>query len=200
MSIEQVKHLYYQDGLSTREIGEKLGKTVWQVISFMKKNNLKLRSSAETQKMQFYKTPLSFAKVSNLSGRKKLLHQAGLMLYWAEGSKAYPRTVDLANSDEQMILLFLKMLREIYRVDESRIRILLYCYGNQDAQKLIHYWSQKLSIRQSQFIKPYKRQDYDLNKINKMPHGLVHVRYNDIRLFMKIREEIAIIANTLSIG
>lgn len=193
MTIEDVKKLYYEEGLSTRQIADKLGKTVWQVISFMKKNHLKRRSSAETQILQFFHRPLSFNKIENFSQNQRRLHEAGLVCYWAEGVKVNNGVVDLANSDEKMIIIFLKMLREIYRVDEKRIRILIYCYGNQNTQGLIDYWSLKLFIPQSQFIKPYVRYDYNEQKVNKMPHGLVHVRYNDKRLFLKIMDEIDII-------
>lgn len=197
MTIDVIKRLYYKDGLSAREVGEKLGKTVWQIIRFMKRNNLSLRSAAQTQKIQFSKKPLSFKIINSFSLKNKLLHQAGLMLYWAEGSKTNNGTVDLANSNEEMIMLFLIMLRKIYRVNEKRIRILIYCYANQNTQTLIHYWSKKLHIPRNQFIKPYIRLDYKPSKTYKMPHGLVHVRYNDKKLFMKIWEEIGIISSRL---
>jgi predicted DNA-binding protein YlxM (UPF0122 family) len=197
MTIDIVKDLYYKKGLSCREIGEKLNMTVWQVIRFMKKNRLKLRKPEETQKLQFYKKPLSFNKKSSLSNKEKLLFQSGMMLYWAEGAKTNNRTVDLANSDEKILLIFIKMLRNIYQINERKIRILVYCYKNQNSQKLIKYWSEKLQVSSTQFIKPYIRNDYNINKINKMPHGLIHIRYNDKKLFMKIFEEIAIMSDKL---
>ncbi len=141
MTIDEVKRLYFERGLSSREVGEILGKTAWQIIGLMNKNNIELRTSAQTQKLQFSRKPLSFQKNSHLSNRQKMLYFVGHMLYWAEGTKANDRTVDLANSDEKMILIFLKMLREIYRIDEKRLRILIYCYANQSTQGLIRYWS-----------------------------------------------------------
>lgn len=198
MTIDNIKKLYFERGLSSHEIAKKIGKTTWQVISLMKKHNLNLRTSAETQKLQFMKKPTSFHEITNLSPKEILLHQAGLMIYWAEGAKTYSSTVDFANSDERMILIFIRMLRTIYRVDEKRLRVLVYCYANQNSLELIKYWSKKLIIPVSQFIKPYVRQDFNPNKTYKMPHGLVHVRYNDKKLFMKIWEEIDTIAASLS--
>jgi hypothetical protein len=196
MTIDLIKRLYFKEGLSCKEISIKTNKSIWQIIYLLRKNKLKLRTPAETQKIQFLKSPLSFRERSPLSPRDKLLHQAGLMLYWAEGNKTY-NTVDLANSDEKMILLFLKMLRNIYRVDEKRLRVLVYCYANQNYQQLIKYWMKKLNLPKDQFIKPFVRRDFQKDKINKMPHGLVHIRYNDKRLLMKIMDEIGIIANNL---
>ncbi|PIR08464.1 hypothetical protein COV53_02910 [Candidatus Gottesmanbacteria bacterium CG11_big_fil_rev_8_21_14_0_20_37_11] len=197
MDIDRIKKWYYEDGLSCRDIGEKIDKTVWQIYRLMKRKNLTLRRASETLQIQFYKKPLSFRKKKQLSYKEKLLHQSGLMLYWAEGTKTDDCTVDFANSNEKMVLIYIKMLREIYRVDKKRIRILLYCYANQDHHKLIDYWSIKLQVPKAQFIKPYIRHDYNKNKTHKMPHGLIHIRYNDKRLFMKIMEEIDIIASKL---
>jgi hypothetical protein len=197
MTINEVKNLYYNKGLSCREIGKKLGMTVWQVIDLMKMHKLKRRSPTDTLKLQFSRKPLSFHKNINLTYKEKNLLLAGLMIYWAEGTKTDNRTVDLANSNERMVLIFLTMLRKIYRVQEKRLRVLIYGYANQDPKILVKLWSKKLQIPRIQFIKPYMRQDYNPNKIHKMPHGLVHVRYNDKKLFMKIWEDIDIIANSL---
>lgn len=115
------------------------------------------------------------------------------MLYWAEGARCQKHVLDFANSDEKMVTLFLKMLRKIYRANEKKLRVSLYCYANQDKNKLINCWSKMLNIPKSQFIKPYVRKDYDPAKKNKMRHGLVHIRYCDKKLMMQIIKDIGII-------
>ena len=119
------------------------------------------------------------------------------MLYWGEGVKSGKNTVDFANSDKKMVLIFLKMLRQIFRVKEKRLRVLLYCYSNQSVNKLINYWVRELKIPRNQFIKPYVRQDFNARKINKMPYGVVHIRYNDTKLYRQIIQEVDIMANRL---
>jgi len=189
LPIEEIRNLYYKNGLSAREIGKKLGFSVWQVIRFMKKNNLPRRNPAETQRLAFLASPSSFKTKIKLTNKEKLLKAAGLMLYWGEGAKTTDSTVDLANSDPLMIRLFLKMLREIYGINEKRLRVLLYCYANQDVKKLINYWVKVTGISQEQFTKPYIRQDFLEKKKNKMLYGLVHIRYNDKKLVAKIRKD-----------
>ncbi len=195
MSIDIIKRYYIKDGLSAREIGNKLGKTTWQIIRLMKRNNIPRRTPAATQKIQFYRKPLTFSYKERLSTEEKTLFEIGLMLYWAEGVKSGNHIVDFANSNERMVLIFLTMLRSIYQVKEDKLRVLLYCYANQNAFFLKKYWSVKLNIPQSKFIKPYIRQDFDKRKIHKMPFGLVHIRYHDKKLFMRIQENIDIIAS-----
>ncbi len=190
LPLKEVKYFYYKKGLSTKEVGKKLGFSVWQVIKFMKKNNLLRRNQAETHHLAFLVAPASFKPKRTLTSKEKLLKTAGLMLYWGEGAKTTDYTVDLANSDSLIIKLFLKMLREIYGIEEKKLRVLLYCHGNQNVKELINYWVKITRISQKQFTKPYVRQDFLEKKKNKMIHGLVHIRYNDKKLVTEIRKDI----------
>ncbi len=190
LPLEKVKDLYYKNGLSAREVGKRVDASVWQVMKFMKKNNLPRRNQAETHRLAFLAAPSSFKAKSTLTNKEKELKTAGLMVYLGEGVKTSDDTVDLANSDPQMIKLFLKMLREVYGVKEERLRVLLYCYANQNVKKLINYWVKITGIPQKQFTKPYVRQDFLEKKKNKMPYGLVHIRYSDKKLVTRIKNDI----------
>ncbi len=190
LPLKEVKDLYYKRGLSARKVGEILGSSVWQVIKFMKKNNLPRRNQAETHRLAFLASPSSFKFKINLTNKEKELKIAGLMLYWGEGAKTTNKTVDLTNSDPLMIKLFLKMLREIYGVKEERLKVLLYDYTNQDIKKLINYWAGVTRISKKQFNKPYVRQDFLEKKKGKMPYGLIHIRYHDKKLVTLIRSDI----------
>jgi len=108
------------------------------------------------------------------------------MLYWAEGTLK-GTTVDFVNSDPQMVKVFLRFLREVCGVDNSRLRIYLYAYAYQDLNKLKSYWSSLTGVPLSQFTKPYVR----IGNVNtcgrKLLYGLVHVRYNDKKLLENIK-------------
>lgn len=54
----------------------------------------------------------------------ELLHQAGCMLYWAEGAKER-NCVALANSDVHMVRFFVRFLRECFDVDPARFAVCL---------------------------------------------------------------------------
>ena len=43
-------------------------------------------------------------------------------------------------------------------------------------------------ISLNQFIKPYIREDFKVDKIDKMKYGLVHIRYSDKKLFLQIKK------------
>lgn len=193
MDIDTIGEMY-KSGASAQEIADHFGKTIWQVYRLMKQNSFPRRRPSETTGIKFRNSPLSFSFKSNLSQSEKLLWLSGLMLYWAEGSKAGRHVVDFANSNSDMVSIFLKMLRVVYRINEDKLRVYIYCYSNQDVDSIINFWSDLIKISKSKFTKPYIRKDFDPNKIDKMPHGLVHIRYSDMRLLEKIKEDIAKIA------
>ncbi len=171
------------------EVAKKIGISIDSVVYLMRKNNLKRRSFTESNKIVFQNKPLSFRVRNNKSQKSRELEIAGLMLYWAEGYKSVKSvSVDFANSDPRMILLFLSFLRSTYHLDKSRFRILLYCYSNQNIDSLINFWSELTNVPKKQFTKPYVRNDFRENG-RVMKYGMIHVRYNDKKLFIDLMQK-----------
>ncbi|MEX2514990.1 MAG: hypothetical protein WD335_02580 [Candidatus Paceibacterota bacterium] len=190
--VSDVRKLYYDESLSMQEIADNFGVSLDAVCYFMRKNGLERRNASQANRVRFDSRDSSFILKDQLSTAEEKLKVAGIMLYWAEGAKYKKgRTVDFANSDVAMICLFLDFLRTICGIDESKLRILLYCYANHDVGKLKRFWSQKTDVDLEQFIKPYVREDYDIEKIDRMPHGLIHVRYHDKKLLTLLKKWIS---------
>ncbi|MFH1769235.1 MAG: hypothetical protein ABH833_01050 [Parcubacteria group bacterium] len=187
-----VRRLYYDRLYSAREIADRLDSTKDKVYHFMKRRGIKRRNLSEQNKAFFERKPLSFKLKKNLNNFESKLKIIGVVLYWGEGAKIEKNcTIDFANSDLCMIKLFLRFLREVCGVKESRLRVLLYCYANQNVKELIHFWSIATGIPQKQFSKPYVRKDFRKDKVGRMPYGLVHVRYADKKLLILINRWIA---------
>lgn len=90
---------------------------------------------------------------------KRELFLVGVALYWSEGSKKNRRVV-LANSDPEMICLFIQWLKECLNIGTESI----YCTVsiNQDhkirIKEVENYWSIITGIPRSSFTKPsYKK-------------------------------------------
>jgi len=190
LPLNLVKQLYYKEKLSTIEIARRLKVTPWIVQKFMVRKNLPRRTFQEANAIVFKRKPITFSIKRNLSNKDRELKTAGIMLYWAEGNRGNSGefTVDFSNSDPQMIQLFLKFLREICGVDENRLRVLLYCYTDQDIKTITRYWQRITKISLKQFTKPYLRKDFLPEKSGKMKYGLAHIRYSDKKLFLEIQE------------
>ncbi|MFZ2202665.1 MAG: hypothetical protein WAV56_04735, partial [Microgenomates group bacterium] len=122
----------YSSGLGMKDVANRLSVSLSSVNNAMRRNNIARRTPSETNRLIFLKSPLSFKQKIELTHREESLKLAGLMLYWAEGSKRGRFVVDLANSDEKMVFLFLKFLRTVYGIREDKLRVFLYCYFDQD--------------------------------------------------------------------
>lgn len=192
LTLEEVKSLYYNKGFSARRVGELSRKSTSRVYDFMRKHELPRRVSAETNNIAYIRQKPSFALKKRLTHKEDKLKTAAIMLYWAEGYKNLSKRnrgaqIDLANSDPQMIKLFLKFLRETCGVDEERLRARLYCYANQNIDFLKKYWHGVTKVPLKQFSKPYIRKDFLLEKSGKMKYGLLHIIYSDKKLFLQIK-------------
>jgi hypothetical protein len=184
-----IKNLYCKEGLSTIQIAKKLDVSVWMVISFMRRNGIKRRTFFEANRINFDKKPLTYSIKKKLAKKDEDLKLSGVLLYWAEGAKLNGKnscTVDFANSNPEMIRIFLKFLRKICGVDEKRLRVYLYCYSNQDIESIKKFWYNLTNIPESQFTKPYIRNDFLPEKSEKMKYGLAHIRYADKKLLIQI--------------
>lgn len=192
LTVNLIKELYYKKRLSVPEINNKIGVDGKTIYRFMEKMKLCRRTLKERNKIIFERKERSFILKQNLSRQEEKLKLAGIMLYWTEGAKLNLERraviVDFANSNPEMVQLFLKFLRQICGVDEKRLRVLLYCYANQDIEGLKKFWRKATNISLMQFTKPYIRKDFLPDKKDKMKYGLVHIRYCDKKLLMQIED------------
>lgn len=185
--VGKVKKLYYLEKLSVQDVADRLDVTIDAVFYCMRKNGLKRRSKWESNAIKFEKQEPSF-KLRKLDYEElRTLKTVGTMLYWGEGAKKADDTVDFANSDKDMILLFMRFLREVCGVNEKRLRVYSYFYANQNIEKNIVFWSKITKIDKKQFTKPYIRYDFREDKLDRMPNGLIHIRYSDKKLLSLIK-------------
>jgi hypothetical protein len=178
----------YADGLNVRQISAETGYSINALFYLMRKNNIMRRDAKATSANRFAQKELSFSIPTKLSSEQSHLKLLGTALYWAEGYKTEKsKGIDFANSDSSMVILFLRFLREVCRVDENRIKILLYSHDDALIKEQLNYWSTLLNIPLSNFSKPYiAKTDKTLEKKRKMQYGLVHLRYADKKLLLCI--------------
>jgi hypothetical protein len=124
---------------------------------------------------------MAWQRAGRLKAREgDLLHQAGCLLYWAEGTKTR-NTVELANSDVNLIRLFLRVLTTCFDIDASQLAFCLHVYtGNGlTLNQIEDRWLTELSLPRSCLRK------HSINvrpaptsgiKKNKLPYGVASVR------------------------
>lgn len=111
---------------------------------------------------------------------RDLLHQAGCMLYWAEGSKTR-NTIKFTNSDPQMVLLFRRFLTDALAIEFDEIVMTLNVYTNNGLtiEEIERYWLDLLDLPATAVRK------HTLNHMptsssgkakNKLPYGVCTLR------------------------
>ena len=183
---EEAAHLY-RSGLSAQQVADHFKVSLDASYYALRHLKVKRRTAQETNRIRFETKPLSYDLKTKLTREEERLKLAATMLYWAEGYKVGRGTVDFANSDPDMVVIFWKFLSEICRVDRKRVRLHLYAYEGQDIQNLMRYWCELLDLPRLHFIKPYvKKATTPGPRGPRMVYGLVHIRYCDTKLLRQI--------------
>ncbi|HYF28931.1 MAG TPA: hypothetical protein VEA36_01030 [Candidatus Paceibacterota bacterium] len=113
---------------------------------------------------------------ASTSVRKALL----AMLYWAEGTKSDKMGgLTFTNTDPVLAEFFLGELRATFPIDEQRIRIRIHLHDYHVPAAALAYWSQLLSVPQSQFGKIYVKKRSTRKRFRENFQGICFIHYGD---------------------
>ena len=116
----------------------------------------------------------------------------GVILWWTEGTKSrkdkrwtntWNYTVDLTNTNPDIIKLFLEFLRKDIGIHEPRLKLQLQIHEGDNQEDLEAYWARVTQIPTDRFTKTIVRPRG--NKIGKST-GTCKIRYCDKETYMKI--------------
>ena len=118
------------------------------------------------------------------------LHQAGCMLYWAEGGKDRG-LLNFANSDRAMVSFFWRFLRHNFVFDRARVRVRLNVYLNNglSLEEIEDWWNEGLRLPRVCFgghVTDHYPTSSSGKKRNKLPHGVCTLRLYDTRILQHI--------------
>jgi hypothetical protein len=125
----------------------------------------------------------NFIQSINLDNKNLELFLAGL--YLGDGFKIEGRMA-LGSSNPQILIAFVKLLRKLYHVKESRLRAAIFARSDQSSIKLINYWSKILSIPKNQFHKTQLDKRTRNSKTRLDYNGVCSVVYCDTKLQRRI--------------
>lgn len=114
------------------------------------------------------------------------LHMMGCMLYWAEGAKAR-NGIYFVNSDPNMILLFMRFLREELGVADLDIAVRIHCHTHdaQEIQRIEEYWIALTALTFSNLKKTYIKTGSTSRK-NILENGVCDIRVHRTDLVQHI--------------
>jgi Homeodomain-like domain len=112
-----------------------------------------------------------------------LLHQAGCMLYWAEGSKERC-SIGFSNSDVRMVLLFRRFLTDSLGIDRESILLALNVYTNNGLSigEIERYWLDRLDLPESSLRKHminHTPTSSSGRAKNRLPYGVCTLRVHN---------------------
>lgn len=188
--IPYIRRRYYDDEWSALEIAQDLGVGIKAVYNFMRRHGIKRRGYSERNNAIFLRKPSTFTISIHLNSEEERLRVIAIALYWSEGAKR-GKIVDFANSDVMMCKIFMRFLREVCHINEKKLRGYVYCHEGNDTKRIIRFWSTALKIPKNQFTEPYVRVGIKKTKNvypERMPNGVMHIRYGDLKLLNQIKE------------
>lgn len=134
--------------------------------------------------------------ISHLSKRELML--IGTALYWAEGYKRGNWNVIFSNSDIMTHKLMIRFFTTICDVPLSKLKGQIQTHDNISPEMAVDYWSKKLHIPRSQFLKTYSTvsKTSKHRRANHLPYGTLRIRINDVVLLNKIKGWIKGLSNS----
>jgi hypothetical protein len=100
---------------------------------------------------------------------------AGVVAYWAEGSKRSSR-LQFANSDPALVAFFITWARKFLGLAMDRFTIMLHLHDGQDEGQQKAFWSEATGISLDQFRKTHFRPEGAGHRKNPLFHGVASVR------------------------
>lgn len=108
------------------------------------------------------------------------------MLYWAEGTKHDKGGLVFTNTDPRLAYLFLALLRRVFTIDESRLRIRLHLHEYHNQAAAVAYWSKLLGVPVAQFQSTYIKPRNPSKKFRQNFMGICFIKYGDSHMRRKV--------------
>ena len=147
---------------------------------------IKSRVSIEKEKLQKkIKAEIADYPYANIGFSKSIL----ACLYWAEGTKTEKSSeLKFANTDPELMLYFLSLLRKCFSIQESRFKVYLQVHYYHEITATKKFWSTHLGIPLNQFGKVYIKPRSKKKRFRKNSMGICYLTYGDVRLRREILE------------
>ena len=152
---------------------------------------MRLRKEAEIERCRLEAQD----HIGVLTERDRLMY--ALALYAGEGSKSDDKIV-FANSDPQLVRVFLGWLRRAFDIDESRLRMRLYLHEDLDLDRALQFWSVTTSIPVGQFQKTFRAPADHTMRGNRHVYGCAGLVYCSSLLHRRVMAMIAAVTSGLA--
>jgi hypothetical protein len=187
-----LENLYVHCKLSMSEISVRLQVSPSTVDWWMKKHGIQKRSRSLANYEKYNKDgdPFKIAKIDTLE--KSILYGVGVGLFWGEGNKVSKNSLRLGNTDPELIKTYVRFLKVICGVRDSKIRFGLQLFNDSNQEKAIMFWTKTLKVKRTSFmptisvVAPQGSGTYR----KKNEYGVVTVYVNNIKLLSWMHKQL----------
>lgn len=120
---------------------------------------------------------------------------AGIMLYWGEGDKLTKYSTKIANTDPDLIRLYVFFLRNACRIPEDKIKAHLLIYPDLDADTCKDYWARKSGVSTEHFFNTTTIQGK--HKVRRLRYGVCMIGVSSTYFKVKMLEWIKLLPEEL---
>lgn len=174
---------YEAKGCSVSDISKKLNCSQGKVNYWLSRFEIPKRSISEAVYLKNNPNGDPFAYSAPSTQNEWFLYGMGLGLFWGEGNKMNKNAVRLGNTDPDLILVFLKFLKQTYKIKESKLRFGLQIFSDMSSEAAKDFWCKKLSVKPSQFQKVIVTESGSIGTYrNKTRHGVLTVYFSNTKL------------------
>ncbi len=153
LSKKYLLKLYIEDQRSVSQIAAECACSQNKITYWLEKYNIQKRSISEGVYIRSNPTGDPFLFKRPTSEGEWFLYGLGLGLFWGEGNKVNKNSVRLGNTDVYLIKKFLSFLRNIYNIDENKLRFGLQLFTDISKENALEYWTKSLGVSRKQFQK-----------------------------------------------
>jgi|GEM_PF-2546071 len=125
---------------------------------------------------------------------KSELARAGILLWWAEGTKG-GKSVQFVNTSADMVAIYMRFLREI-GVEMARVKAKIKVMNSSQVGDCQNYWSELTGIPITNFTKPIIR-DKEISEAHRGHKGCITLTYASVNLKKQLEKELVSIQNEL---
>lgn len=178
----ELMRLYYAEQRSMQEIADLFGCSVNKVVYRMEQYGLERRdiSDAIYAKWNPDGDPFCIREPQTLEEHQ--LFALAIGLYMGEGSRKNRHQVSMANTNPDLLNVFIRFLVEICGVNKIDLRCGLNIFDDRDVDEAKHWWSEQVRIPLEQFYKPTVRPSRGGTQINKSLYGTLTVTFINVKL------------------
>ena len=153
MDESELRELYLRKKLSTKQIADETGLTIFKVDYWLAKHGIKKRTISEATYAHKNPSGDPFRYRPPLTLEEGINFGIGIGLFWGEGNKADKHAVRIGNTDPGVIISFIEFLEDFYTIDRSKLRFSLQIFSDTDPETAKSFWIERLRVSPAQFYK-----------------------------------------------